>query len=141
MCVFIVEFLWEYSSNITERRWQDEDKLNSVINTHLGAKWDIDKKRTHKCDHMSPLCDVSGVTRTGLTVTLLSRYVVCRFCGSSKMEDYYIWHKQGNSRSQEDRQIAAEAGSMWFLRDDWKEIDKKSTYTKENWIHEITDNI
>lgn len=139
--MILIEFLWEYSSNITERRWNDQDKLNAVINNHLGVKWSLETRRSRKCNHLSPLCDISGVTRTGLTVTLLSRYIVCRYCGSSKMEDYYIWHKQSLSRSQGDRQIAAESGSVWFLRDDWKEIDKKSTYTKENWIHEITDNI
>ena len=90
---------------------------------------------------MSHLCDATGITRTGLRITLLSRWAVCRYCGITRMEDYYIWHKQGLTRSQADRRFAAEAGSVWFLRDDWEQIDKKSTYTREHWIHEITDSI
>ncbi len=140
--ILLVEYLWEYASNITEKRWCDQEKLNRVISVHLGAQWSLDNRRTQKCKtHMSHLCDVTGVTRTGLKVTLLSRWAVCRYCGLSRMEDYYIWHKQGKSRSQDDRQKAAEFGSVWFLRDNWKKIDKKTTHTRENWIHEITDSI
>ena len=90
---------------------------------------------------MSHLCDVTGVTKTGLKVTLLSRWAVCRYCGISRIEDYYVWHKESKSISQVDRRKAAEVGSVWFLRDDWKKVDKRSTATRQNWIHELTDSM
>ncbi len=138
--LFITEYLWEYSSNITDNRWQVEQKLSQVINVHFNTQWSLETKRTDVCQtHMSYLCDISGVTKIGLKTTLVSRWAVCSYCGNSRMEDYYVWHKQNNAMSQADRQLTAQVESVWFLKNEWEKIDKRSIRSREKWLHELTD--
>lgn len=119
------------TSNTTNNFWDDETKMNYAIHS-LKPQWLAEDG----CDPPSFHCDMTGVTSTGLTITLLSHDLICRHCDPLKRDSYYIWHKFGK-RSREKKKEAAEIGKVWYLRRNWRQVDEATTSIKSKWIKEL----
>ena len=118
-------------SNMSTNVWNDQTQTNHAIRS-LKPQWLVEGG----CNPPSLHCDMTGVTSTGLTVTLLSHDLICRHCDPLKVDSYYIWHKFGR-RSKEKKQRAAKTGKVWYLRNDWKEIDKYSYSRGIMWLKQL----
>ena len=123
--------LWELVSNTTNNIWDDQIKTNDALDA-MKPQWSAEGG----CNPPSLHCDMTGVTSTGLTVTLLSHDLICRFCDPLKRDTYYIWHKferQMKTRKQQ----AAELGGVWYLKKEWKEIDKNNVLSRVDWLKQL----
>lgn len=92
----------------------DQVRVNKIL--HQSAiKWFVAKD----CPDFSH-CTVTGLTKEGINVTLLSQDIICRQ-SCKKDHNYYIWHGRA-SRSNPSKMSKAREGDAWFLREDWKKI-------------------
>ena len=88
--MFFLDSLWETISNLSIYLGEQRN-INNAISS-LKPQWSPEDG----CDPPSLHCDMTGVTSTGLTITLLSHDLICRHCEPLKRDSYYIWHKFGN---------------------------------------------
>ena len=126
-----IEFMWECSSNVTSGKMCDQCKINTLLLHHFGIKYIPENGCTNKN------CDKTGITKTGLKVTLISYELICRRCEISKRSQYYIWHHTTLHKTSEEKQTAAERGLLWFVKEDWEYINEHSIATGVNWIREF----
>ena len=130
--------MWECASNVTGITAKSEQrKIARVLNYHLGIEYTAEK-REHGCTQtvLNKNCDKTGITKTGLKVTLISYKAVCRSCHSSQRHKYYVWHNF--AKTPLEKQTTAQRGSVWFVKKDWKYINEHSTATSINWIREFS---
>ena len=136
--IFSTEFMWECTSNVTSQK-ADQCKINAVLLDYFDIKYTPEKEEngcTNKI--MNKNCDKTGITKTGLKVTLISYKLICRHCEISKRSQYYIWHHTTLHKTSEEKQMAAERGLLWFVKKDWEYINEHSTATGINWIREFS---
>ena len=128
---YILDRLWGMSNNNNlTSGWNDQTQMNHAIRS-LNPQW----LPEDGCDPPSLHCDMTGVTSTGLTITLLSHDLICRRCDPLKRDSYYIWHKFGRRSNRKNR--IRKAGEVWHLRKDWKEIDKYSYSKGVMWLKQL----
>ena len=123
------------ASNRTEGIWNDQVKLYGVLDHGMNTTWSSDKD----CNPPSTYnyhCNMTGITNTGLKIVILSHDLICRRCDPIKHDQYYVWHNFGR-KSHNMKKQAAEKGSVWFLREDWKEVTVNSPNKGRNWIHDL----
>lgn len=122
LCMGVVMFrsthqttiFWENSKLLHSNVQDDQVRVNKIL--HQSAiKWFVAKD----CPDFSH-CTVTGLTKEGINVTLLSQDIICRQ-SCKKDHNYYIWHGRA-SRSNPSKMSKAREGDAWFLREDWKKI-------------------
>lgn len=125
-----LEKFWSNSKLLKTKVQDDQVRINYILQ-ESGIQWFVEKD----CSDISH-CTVTGSTKDGITVTLLSQDIICRQ-SCQKDHDYYIWHGRA-PRSSSSKEAKAREGGVWLLCEDWKRILHSSSATGQNLINKLT---
>ena len=125
-----VELFWTRSNKFKHTVQDDQVKINHVLDG-LNIEW-YTSQNCKYIDH----CAITGLSPTGLNVTLLPHDQVCRSCDLKNKPHYYIWHSRA-SRKEPSKEIKAKEGGVWFLREDWKTVFQQSNLLGNNLIRTL----
>ena len=83
---------------------------------------------------------MTGVTKYGLQVTLLSgRYVCRRECVATRIEEYYVWHRRVGTSSAVGRRVSADRRlGFWHLTNDWNKKVVADDVIGTEWLKSIS---
>ena len=124
-----LEKFWSNSKFLRTKVQDNQVKINYILQ-ESGIQWFVEKD----CSDISH-CTVTGSTKDGITVTLLSQDIICRQ-SCQKDHDYYIWHRCASCSSSSKK--AKARGGVWLLHEDWKRTLHSSSATGQNLIGELT---
>ena len=124
-----LEKIWSNSKFLRTKVQDDQVRINYILQ-ESGIQWFVEKD----CSDISH-CTVTGSTKDGITVTLLSQDIICRQ-SCQKDYDYYIWHGCASCSSSSKEAKAREG--VWLLHEDWKRILHSSSTTGQSLIGELT---
>ena len=103
--------------------WQntnDQYRLNYALQS-LGIRWGMQG-------------DLQvGTCWSGLKVLVLPNSMTCRgkSCRLRERNQYYIWH--AGQRTDGGKEAGAKRGNAWFLKENWKDIDRHLIGTAWLW--------
>lgn len=127
---FIVKF-WPLSKTLKTDLQDDQVRVNHIL-YQSGVTW-------YTMDHCNDIshCTITGLTKNGLNVTLLSQDIICRSCKHLQKHQYFIWHGRA-SRNSSSKEKKARKENVWFLRENWKDVIRTTRATGSDLIKEIT---